>query len=110
MVRAVSSGAVRLGVCPVACSWTKVLCCRCSCTKRPRGRWGDDVVGALHDQCRGPHPGEIGPVVGGEGHLREPTGDARIRPAEAFGQLGAVLAGRSALPVMAGAIIADQPR
>ncbi len=58
----------------------------------------DDVLGALQDQGRHRHLGEVGPVVGEERDPGEPPGDVGVGAAEALGQLGAELGARRGCP------------
>ena len=70
---------------------------------------GDDVLAALQDQRRDIHLGEIGAVVRLEGNAGERLGDFGIGAAKAVGEF-LPSSGRSGLPMIAGAICADQPR
>ena len=69
---------------------------------------GDDVLAALKDQRRNRDLGEIASVVGGKGDPRKCLCDFRIGPAEAVGQFLAKF-WTVGLPMMEGAIAADQP-
>ena len=68
----------------------------------------DHVLRALEDRLRAATPSRSRAIVGQERRAGEPLGDLRVRAAEAVGEFLAS-SGRSALPMMTGAIACDQP-
>ncbi len=69
---------------------------------------GDDVLAALKDQRWNCDLGKVLPVVGGEGNACERLGDFGIGSAETVGQFFTQFRALG-LPMMEGAIAADQP-
>ena len=74
----------------------------------PTSRGGDNIVTALKDQRRYRDIGKVRPIVGHEGNACECLGDLRIGSAAAV-RSSSPSSGRSALPMIAGAMAADQP-
>ena len=107
---AVSRGALSWGQCPVASSVTSTLPGMCSLHVRPHLGRGDHVLSALQHQRRDRDLREVGAVVGQEGGAGEHLGDV---PGPCWQKLlvnSSPSSGRSGLPMITGAMVADQPR
>ena len=108
MAATVSAGADRFGQWPVARSLTSVLPGIWACTY-----WPTKSVRSGHRSTAGPasavSPGQVGAIVGEKGGSRETlaiSGSVRQKLAVS----SAPSSGRSALPMITGAMVLDQPR